>query len=115
MRKNCYRLGIFGCLLPGARFFFVHLCVHYLFIVICMKKSRRHLVGRSYEQRVSTVLSIYEQHERSGLSNREILRRYIWPVCPICERTFYNIINASADPRLTERREELGRQLSLPF
>ena len=115
MQKNCYRLGIVGCLLPGARFFFVHLCVHYLFTVICMKKSRRHLVGRSYEQRVSTVLSIYEQHERSGLSNREILRRYIWPVCPICERTFYNIINASADPQLTERREELSRQLSLPF
>lgn len=106
---NC-RVPVAGCPI------FLYICaLHYLVTVICMKKSRRHLVGRSYEQRVSTVLSIYEQHERSGLSNREILRRYIWPVCPICERTFYNIINASADPQLTERREELSRQLSLPF
>lgn len=80
-----------------------------------MKNLRRRITGRCYEQRVSTVMAIYEQHERSGLSNREILRRYIWPVVPICERTFYNIINASADPLLTERREALEQQLKLPF
>ena len=42
-----------------------------------------------------------------GLSNREILRRYIWPKYHICEKTFYNIINASADPRIIQRQKEM--------
>lgn len=62
----------------------------------------------SYAHRVAEVLRIYEEHAHSGLSNREILRRHIWPVYPICEKTFYNIINASADPRVQERQRELG-------
>lgn len=67
----------------------------------------------SYAHRVAEVLRIYEEHARSGLSNREILRRYIWPVYPICEKTFYNIINASADPRVIARQSELDTQLTL--
>ncbi|EKU92398.1 hypothetical protein HMPREF9447_00055 [Bacteroides oleiciplenus YIT 12058] len=67
----------------------------------------------SYAHRVTEVLRIYEEHARSGLSNREILRRYIWPVYPICEKTFYNIINASADPRIMARQSELDAQLTL--
>ena len=63
--------------------------------------------------RVTEVLRIYEEHARSGLSNREILRRYIWPVYPICEKTFYNIINASADSRIIARQNELDAQLTL--
>jgi hypothetical protein len=31
----------------------------------------------------------------------------------ICEKTFYNIINASADPRVTERIAQAERQLTL--
>lgn len=77
-----------------------------------MKKGRN-IIGMSYAHRVSGVLRIYEEHARSGLSNREILRRYIWPAYPICEKTFYNIINASADSRVMARQQELNRQLSL--
>jgi len=76
-------------------------------------KKRRNIIGMSYAHRVTEVLRIYEEHARSGLSNREILRRYIWPVYPICEKTFYNIINASADPRVIARQSELDAQLTL--
>ena len=61
-----------------------------------MSKHRGKIIGRSYAHKVGEILRIYDEHARSGLSNREILRRYIYPVYPICEKTFYNIINASA-------------------
>ncbi len=38
---------------------------------------------------------------------------YIWPKYHICEKTFYNIINASADPRIISRQEQMRAQLSL--
>lgn len=78
-----------------------------------MKKYHRSIVRRSYAHRVKEILRIYDEYSRSGLSNREILRRYIWPVYPICEKTFYNIINASADPRIIRQQNDLQRQLSL--
>ncbi|EJX00168.1 hypothetical protein EVA_11734 [gut metagenome] len=59
------------------------------------------------------IMRIYDEHSRSGLSNREILRRYIWPKFHICEKTFYNIVNASASPRVLTGLEEAKRQLSL--
>lgn len=78
-----------------------------------MKKCRQKIVGRSYAHRVAEVNRIYDEHAPSGLSNREILRRYIWPLFPISEKTFYNLINASADPRIIEQQDDLRRQLSL--
>ena len=63
--------------------------------------------------RVDDILRIYDEHSRSGLSNREILRRYIWPKYHICEKTFYNIINASAEPRIIEGLKSINTQLSL--
>ena len=69
--------------------------------------------GCSYAFRVEDIVRIYDEHSRSGLSNREILRRYIWPKYHICEKTFYNIINASADPKVIRRQEEMRSQLSL--
>lgn len=78
-----------------------------------MKKNRSKIVGCSYAFRVEDIVRIYDEHSRSGLSNREILRRYIWPKYHICEKTFYNIINASADPRVICQQAELERQLSL--
>lgn len=57
-----------------------------------MAKSR----GMSYRKRVEDINRIYDQYARSGLSNREIWRRYIYPVYAISERTFYNIMNATA-------------------
>ena len=54
--------------------------------------------GMSYRKRVADVNRIYDQHARSGLSNREIWRRYIYPIYYISERTFYNMMNATAGP-----------------
>lgn len=52
--------------------------------------------GMSYMKRVAEVNRIYDRHAKSGLSNREIWRRYIYPVYFISERTFYNMMNATA-------------------
>lgn len=77
------------------------------------KAAKKKIVGRSYAHRVRDIVRIYDEHARSGLSNREILRRYIYPKYPICEKTFYNIINASANPRIIEQIREEERQLTL--
>lgn len=69
--------------------------------------------GYSHVTRVKEVNEIYDRHSRSGLSNREILRRYIWPKYRISEKTFYNYINASADPRILERMEQMEKQVQL--
>lgn len=50
--------------------------------------------GCSYQKRVADINRIYDDHVRDGLSNREILRRYIHPVYPISESTLYNILKA---------------------
>ncbi len=52
--------------------------------------------GVSYRKRVADINRIYDRYARSGLSNREIWRRYIYPAYGISERTFYNIMNATA-------------------
>ena len=52
--------------------------------------------GMSYKKRVADINRIYDEHARNGLSNREIWRRYIYPVYAISERTFYNMMNATA-------------------
>ena len=57
--------------------------------------------GVSYQKRVADINRIYDEHARGGISNREIWRRYIYPVYGISERTFYNILNASVDPKNT--------------
>lgn len=67
--------------------------------------------GCSYAKRVKEVNEIYDTWAKTGLSNREIWRRYIWPIYAISEKTFYNYINASADPRVIAKQDLL--QLSL--
>ena len=76
-----------------------------------MRKGRKKIVGRMYAHRVSEVVRIYEEHAKSGLSNREILRQYIWPIYPMCEATFYNLINASADDRVQQQQREMQMTL----
>ena len=78
-----------------------------------MKRRKKRIQGLSYAQRVADINRIYDQHARSGLSNREILRRFIWPRYHISEKTFYNMINASAHPDVVDKIEQL--QLSLDF
>lgn len=77
-----------------------------------MRKKGK-IVGRSYLYRVEDILRIYDEHSGSGLSNREILRRHIWPKYHICEKTFYNIVNASASPRVLEGLASINSQLTL--
>lgn len=55
---------------------------------------RNKMEGKSYEERVKDVNRTYDKYSRSGLSNREILRRYIYPIYHISEKTFYNYLNA---------------------
>ena len=51
-----------------------------------MKVDNERRRGVSYLKRVADVNAIYQQHAKSGLSNREIWRRYIYPVYGISER-----------------------------
>lgn len=66
-----------------------------------MGKKRR---GMSYRKRVLEINRIYGEHVKSGLSNREIWLRYVYPVYAISERTFYNILNATV-PSIQEEAE----------
>lgn len=63
--------------------------------------------GCSYSKRVTEVNAIYDEYAKAGLSNREIWRRYIWPVYGISEKTFYNYIKAAANPRVIEQQKHL--------
>lgn len=67
--------------------------------------------GCSYAKRVIEVNAIYDEYAKSGLSNREIWRRFIYPIYGISENTFYNYINAAATPKIQERKNDL--QLTL--
>lgn len=68
-------------------------------------KERRIRRGRSYEKRVADVNRIYDLYSRSGLPNREIWKRYIYPLYGICERQFYNLLKAPMEPRKSLEQE----------
>lgn len=68
--------------------------------------------GVSYKKRVEEINRIYDQYSRRGIPNREIWRRYVYPVYAITERTFYNILNASANEK-NRITDEDTRQLLL--
>lgn len=55
--------------------------------------------GVSYKKRVEEINRIYDREVKRWVPNREIWRRYIYPVYGITERTFYNILNASAEDK----------------
>lgn len=61
-----------------------------------MKKIGRKRRGLSYQKRVTEINRIYDRYAKLGIPNREIWRRYVYPLYAISERTFYNILNASA-------------------
>lgn len=73
--------------------------------MITMKTKR---CGRAYEKRVADVNRIYDQWAKSGLSNREIWRRYVYPIFAISERTFYKLLKASSVKPSSEQMEEMG-------
>lgn len=74
-------------------------------------KSKNHLVG------VRAIVAIYNQYhpEKTGLSNRAILRMHINPQLhrPISERTLYNYINEHVEYKLKRIHELEQMQLSL--
>ena len=47
------------------------------------------MLAASYIKRVSRFRAIWVSHSDSGLSNREIWRRFIYPQMGISERTMY--------------------------
>lgn len=59
--------------------------------------------GKSYAKRVAEINDIYDMYAKTGLSNREIWKRYVYPQYGITERTFYNLLKASMDPRVEDR------------
>lgn len=65
------------------------------------------LQGCSYVKRVKEVNAIYDEYAKTGLSNRAIWKRYIWPIYGISEKTFYNYINATANPDVVAKQEAL--------
>ena len=69
------------------------------------KQSRK---GLSYKKRIADVYKIYNEHARSGLSNREIWRRYIYPRFGISERTLYNLFKATAYEKNIIEDEQLS-------
>ncbi len=62
--------------------------------------------GKSYQKRVTNINRIYDRYAKQGIPNREIWRRYIYPVYGICERTFYNLLKAPTKPGFTESEHE---------
>ena len=66
-----------------------------------MKNKKRK--GKSYAKRVADINQIYDFYVKTGLPNREIWKRYVYPRYGICERTFYNLLKASSNPLFEER------------
>lgn len=77
-----------------------------------MRRYRRKRKGLSYRKRVEEINAIYDRWVKHGLSNREIWRRYIYPRYGVSERSFYNLLNASANPNLNIK-DESDRELLL--
>lgn len=63
------------------------------------KKFRKYSRGLSYQKRVTEINRIYDRYAKMGVPNRDIWRRYVYPVYGITERQFYNVLNACADPK----------------
>ena len=69
--------------------------------------------GVSYQKRVEEVNRIYDHYARLGYTNREIWRRYVYPVWAISERTFYNLLSASMNEEKVLKKTDEVRQLLL--
>lgn len=70
--------------------------------------------GVSYQKRVADINRIYDKYAKLGLSNREIWRRFVYPVYGITERTFYNMLYASCEPK-NEVPEEVQMFLNFDY
>jgi len=59
--------------------------------------------GKSYAKRVADINQIYDTYVKTGLPNREIWKRYVYPTYGISERTFYNLLKASINPEVEDK------------
>ncbi len=73
-----------------------------------MKVDKERRRGVSYLKRAADINHIYERYARTGLSNREIWRRYIYPKFGISERALYNILKVDVNA------EEISRKAHVP-
>ena len=73
-----------------------------------MRRCKRNKKGLSYVKRVNDINEIYDKYCRSGLSNREIWLRYVYPKYAITERTFYNILKAPTDSTYDQKSSQLS-------
>lgn len=80
--------------------------------ICCMRIRKRK--GKSYAKRVADINQIYDTYVRTGLPNREIWKRYVYPRFGISERTFYNLLKASSNPHIEERAELLAEGFLFP-
>ena len=76
-----------------------------------MSMERR---GLSYDKRVANVNAVYDAYVKTGLSNREIWKRYVWPRWGMSERTFYNMLYAPARPGVTSKNQLAKEGLLFP-
>lgn len=59
-----------------------------------MKVDNEKRRGVSYLKRVADINRIYDRWSKTGLSNREIWRRYIYPKYGVSERTLYYMLKS---------------------
>ena len=85
-----------------------YLCVKKVVWCICSMGYHRNTL-----KRISLVCDIVKRHYEPGRRDRcykEVWRRYVYPVYPMCYRTFLNYIGVNI-PQERTRNED--RQLSL--
>ena len=75
-----------------------------------MKVDNEKRRGVSYLKRIADINRIYDRWSKTGLSNREIWRRYIYPKYGISERTLYNMLK-SGDKATAE---SISRKSNIP-
>ena len=79
------------------------------------KPPRKKLRGKSYAKRVADINQVYDRCAGSGLPNREIWRRYIYPQFGVSERTFYNMLKAPIKPEVMSHEDLMGEGMIFPL
>ena len=64
---------------------------------------------------MADINQIYDRYAGSGLPNREIWRRYIYPQFGIAERTFYNMLKAPAKDEVPSREDLMDEGMIFPL
>lgn len=79
-----------------------------------MRKGNRKRQGKSYVKRVADINMIYDNYAKTGLTNREIWKRYIYPRFGLSERTFYNLLKAQGKVTIEDVQQLLEEGFLFP-